>query len=153
VFVNPDVTDGLRRAGAQVVMSHELVHLATDAVRSDMEPWLLEGFADYVALRDVKLPDRVTLSRAIEWVRRNGVPKRLPTAADFDTRSGDLQAHYEMAWLACRTIAERLGEQGLVGVYGAANRATALPGALERAELPLAELTQIWRDRLDALAE
>ena len=29
VFVNPDVTAGLRRAGAQVVMSHELVHVAT----------------------------------------------------------------------------------------------------------------------------
>lgn len=53
VFLNPDVTAGLRRAGAQVVMSHEIVHVFTDAVRSPMEPWLLEGFADYVALRDV----------------------------------------------------------------------------------------------------
>ncbi len=63
VFVNPDVTDGLRRAGAQVVMSHELVHVATDAVRRPVEPWLLEGFADYVALRGTRLPDRVTLGR------------------------------------------------------------------------------------------
>ena len=52
VFVNPDVTAGLRRAGAQVVMSHELVHVATDAARGVSEPWLVEGFADYVALRD-----------------------------------------------------------------------------------------------------
>ena len=74
VFVNPDVTAGLRRAGAQVVMSHELVHVATDAARTPMEPWLLEGFADYVALRDTKLPDRTTLGRAIESARRDGVP-------------------------------------------------------------------------------
>ena len=56
VFVNPDVTRGLRGAGAQVVMSHELVHVATDAATSTVDLWLLEGFADYVALRDVPLP-------------------------------------------------------------------------------------------------
>ena len=113
VFVNPEVTDGLRRVGAQVVMSHELVHVATDAVRRPVEPWLLEGFADYVALRDTRLPDRVTLGRAIEAAKRDGVPDRLPTAADFDTRSRDLQARYEEAWLACRIIAERLGRAGV----------------------------------------
>ena len=56
VFVNPDVTRRLRGAGAQVVMSHELVHVATDAATSAVDLWLLEGFADYVALRDVPLP-------------------------------------------------------------------------------------------------
>ena len=121
MFVNPDVTDGLRRVGAQVVMSHELVHVATDAVRRPVEPWLLEGFADYVALRDTRLPDRVTLGRAIAAARRDGVPDALPTAADFDTRARDLQARYEEAWLACRIIAERLGERGLVDVYDAAS--------------------------------
>ena len=74
VFVNPEVTDGLRRAGAQVVMSHELVHVATDAARGGAEPWLVEGFADYVALRDTDLPDRTTLGRAIAAVRADGVP-------------------------------------------------------------------------------
>ena len=112
VFVNPDVTAGLRRAGAQVVMSHELVHVATDAARTVTDPWLLEGFADYVALRDTQLPDRTTLGRAIEVARRDGVPSALPSAADFDPRARDLQARYEEAWLACRIIAERLGERG-----------------------------------------
>ena len=74
VFVNPEVTAGLRRAGAQVVMSHELVHVATDAARGGTEPWLVEGFADYVALRDTDLPDTTTLGRAIAAVRRDGVP-------------------------------------------------------------------------------
>ena len=87
VFVNPEVTAGLRRAGAQVVMSHELVHVATDAARGGTEPWLVEGFADYVALRDTDLPDGTTLGRAIAAVRRDGVPDDLPAAADFDTRA------------------------------------------------------------------
>lgn len=148
VFVNPEVTDGLRRAGAQVVMSHELVHVATDAVRRPVEPWLLEGFADYVALRDTRLPDRVTLGRAIEAARRDGVPEALPTVAEFDTRARDLQARYEEAWLVCRIIAERLGERGLVEVYEEASGGVALRLTLETRGLTLAALTDAWRERL-----
>lgn len=152
VFINPDVTAGLRRAGAQVVMSHELVHVATDAARTPMEPWLLEGFADYVALRDTRLPDRTTLGRAIEAVSRDGVPRSLPSAADFDTQAVDLQVRYEEAWLACRIIAERLGEQGLVSVYDAAADGEPVHRALRRAGLTVPELTGEWRSRLRALA-
>ena len=148
VFVNPDVTAGLRRAGAQVVMSHELVHVATDAVRRPVEPWLLEGFADYVALRDTRLPDRVTLGRAIEAARRDGVPRSLPAAGDFDTRARDLQARYEEAWLACRVLAERVGESQLVAAYDAASRGVPLDRALRRAGLPTAELTALWQAEL-----
>jgi hypothetical protein len=151
VFVNPEITDGLRRAGAQVVMSHELVHVATDAVRRPVEPWLLEGFADYVALRDTRLPDRVTLGRAIEAARRDGVPQALPTAADFDTRAEDLQARYEEAWLACRIIAERLGERGLVKFHRDVARGTSSHLALERAGFTLDQLTTAWRSRLQAV--
>jgi hypothetical protein len=152
VFVNPDVTAGLRRAGAQVVMSHELVHVATDAARTPMEPWLLEGFADYVALRDTNLPDRTTLGRAIEAARTDGVPTDLPAAADFDTRAPDLQARYEEAWLACRVIAERLGERALVAVYDAAAAGEPVDRALRDAGLAHRVLTRVWRERLRALA-
>ena len=148
VFVNPDVTSGLRRAGAQVVMSHELVHLATDAVRRPVEPWLSEGFADYVALRGTGLPDRVTLGRAIAAVRADGPPDALPAAADFDTRAADLQARYEEAWLACRVIAERLGERGLVTLYVRTASGRPLRSALARDGLPLRELVTTWRERL-----
>ena len=152
VFVNPEVTAGLRRAGAQVVMSHELVHVATDAAREEVEPWLLEGFADYVALRDTQLPDRTTLGRAIASARREGVPDELPTAADLDPRARDLQARYEESWLACRIIAERLGERGLVEVYDAASDGEPLDEVLRRAGLPARELTDAWRGRLQELA-
>ncbi|WP_416953151.1 hypothetical protein ACNKF0_14365 [Nocardioides sp. T5] len=152
VFVNPDVTERLRRAGAQVVMSHELVHVATNAVRRPVEPWLMEGFADYVALRDTQLPDRVTLGRAIEAVRREGVPEALPTAADFDTHARDLQARYEEAWLACRIIAERLGERGLVEVYAVASRGSSAQGAQRRAGLTVTSLTRAWQGRLRDVA-
>lgn len=151
VFVNPDVSDGLRRVGAQVVMSHELVHIATDAVRRPVEPWLLEGFADYVALRDTRLPDRVTLGRAIEAARRDGVPEALPGAADFDTRARDLQARYEEAWLACRIISMRLGEQRLVEVHHAVGAGRPLATALRTAGLPEPVLVRAWQERLQSL--
>jgi hypothetical protein len=153
VFVNPDVTDGLRRAGAQVVMSHELVHVATAAVHKPVEPWLLEGFADYVALRDTRLPDRVTLGRAIAAARRDGVPDALPTAADFDTGAQELQARYEEAWLACRIIAARLGEQGLVQLYDDAAGGQEARGLLATAGLPLKTLSVVWRAELAGLAD
>lgn len=148
VFVNPDVTSGLRRAGAQVVMSHELVHLATDAVRRPVDPWLLEGFADYVALRDTRLPDRVTLGRAVEAARRDGVPRSLPAAGDFDTRARDLQARYEEAWLACRVLAEQVGERQLVAAYDAASRGVPLDRALRDAGIATDGLTARWRAEL-----
>ena len=117
-----------------------------------MEPWLLEGFADYVALRDAGLPDRTTLGRAISSARREGVPRVLPTAADLGTRAEGLQASYEEAWLACRVIAERLGERRLLDVYAAATRGEPLDAALRRAGLPVQDLTRAWRGRLRRLA-
>ncbi|CAM3619379.1 hypothetical protein [Nocardioides zeicaulis] len=151
VFVNPDVTSRLRGAGAQVVLSHELVHVATDATRTPMATWLLEGFADYVALRDVALPDRTTLGRAVRAARRDGVPRGLPADAAFGTRSADLQARYEEAWLACRVVAGELGEQGLLRLYDAAAGGEPVDAALARAGLPVERLVRLWRSELAAL--
>ena len=153
VFVNPEVTAGLRRAGAQVVMSHELVHVATDAARGGTEPWLVEGFADYVALRDTDLPDGTTLGQAIAAARRDGVPDALPAAAAFDTRAAGLQARYEEAWLACRIIAEQIGERGLVSVYDAAGSGASVTSALQRRGLAVEKLTALWQARLGSLAK
>ncbi|MET0837708.1 MAG: hypothetical protein ABWY19_02930, partial [Marmoricola sp.] len=44
VFVNPAVFGKLKERGAQVVMSHEATHVATDATFTTMPTWLLEGF-------------------------------------------------------------------------------------------------------------
>jgi hypothetical protein len=134
-------------------MSHELVHVATDAVRRPVEPWLLEGFADFVALRGTRLPDRATMGRAIAAARRDGVPRSLPTAADFDTRGSDLQARYEEAWLACRIVARRSGVDGLTAVYKAAGAGTSTADALRRAGLTTPRLTAAWRAELGALVD
>ena len=152
VYVNPEITASLRRAGAQVVMSHELVHVAMDAATSPVEPWLLEGFADYVAMRDVRLPDTITLGRAIEVVQRDGLPDQLPGSAEFDVRGKDLQAVYEQAWLACRIVAEWVGESGLVSFYRGAAQGTSMDQALRKAGVVPREVIEAWRGRLQDLA-
>ncbi|HEY0952237.1 MAG TPA: hypothetical protein VGD85_18740, partial [Nocardioides sp.] len=153
VFVNPDVYGALRPTGAQVVMSHEATHVAADAWTSDMPLWLLEGFADYVALRDVDLPVRRSAAQIIAQVRRDGPPRDLPGAAEFGTRATHLGATYESAWLACRLLARDGGQAALVGFYRAVDAGRPVGAALEDGfGLSVGGLTAQWRHELAALA-
>lgn len=152
VYANPEVTARLRQRGAQVVISHELVHVATDAVSGVVPPWLLEGFADYVALRDVPLPLERTASRAAELARRDGLPTRLPGPEELDTRAEDLEAVYEQAWLVCRVLAQEAGEAALVATYRAVDAGTPVGAALRRhAGLTERELVELWRAEIEDL--
>lgn len=153
VFVNPDVFGSLRPTGAQVVMSHEATHVATGAWDSTTPLWLLEGFADYVALRDVDLPVDRSAAQIIAAVRRGGAPRHLPDESAFGARTPRLGATYESAWLACRLIAQERGEPALVGFYRAVDRGRPLADAL-RSEtgFTVPELTADWRSELQGLA-
>ena len=110
IFVNPEVFDPLEPRGAQIVMSHEATHVATGAATAPMPPWLLEGFADYVALRDVDLPVSVTASQIIRQVRTDGARRPPARVRPSSTRTTThLGASYESAWLACRLLAGTAG--------------------------------------------
>ena len=153
VFVNPEVFDRLQPTGEQVVLSHEAVHVATDAARSDVAPWLLEGFADYVALRDVDLPLSTTAGQIIRQVRRDGVPDHLPGPDEFATGATHLGATYEGAWLACALLAESGGERALVDLYADVADGRSLEAALrQRFGISEAGLTRRWQRRLADLA-
>lgn len=153
VFINPPVFAPLGERGSQIVMSHEAAHVATGAAASGMPTWLLEGFADYVALAHVDLPVDVTASQILEQVRQEGPPHRLPGPDDFRSRNGALGAAYEAAWLACRLIAEEYGEQTLIEFYRQTERDgdtrsgfRSILGTTEEA------FTQQWRTYLQNLA-
>ncbi|MGI8524305.1 MAG: hypothetical protein ACR2K3_13505 [Nocardioides sp.] len=153
VFVNPEVAAGLRRTGAQVVVTHEATHVAVGAATSTMAPWLLEGFADYVALREVRLPLTTTAAHIIADVRHGGAPHHLPGTGAFGTSARHLEATYESAWLACRLLAQRGGADALVRAYRAVDAGAPLGPTLER-DLGLSEpqLTRQWRTLLTRLA-
>ncbi len=120
---------------------------------SGVENWLLEGFADYVALRDVDLPLSRTAGQIIALVRKDGVPDALPSRLDLDPGAADLGAAYEASWLVCVTLADHGGEEALVAFYEAV-----LGGADLEAELrsrfgwTIADLTHAWQDELRSIA-
>jgi hypothetical protein len=153
VFINPTVYNRLGATGAQVVMSHEAVHVATRAPNSVIPQWLLEGFADYVALRDVDLPFSVTAAQIIKQVRRDGAPRALPGAAEFGSADTHLGAAYESAWLACVVLADRAGEDALVALYAALHRGADLATELDsRFGWTEQAFVTAWRQRLAELA-
>ncbi|PWN03532.1 hypothetical protein DJ010_05325 [Nocardioides silvaticus] len=154
VFLNPEVFGPLDRVAAQVVVSHEAVHAVTDAPESGAEAWLVEGFADYVALRDVDLPFARTAGQIIAQVRDSGVPDALPSRVDLDSQAAHLGAAYESAWLVCVTLAEHGGEEALVAFYDAVLDGADLEQALrEHVDWSLTDLTRAWQDKLRTLAD
>ncbi|MGC4112369.1 MAG: hypothetical protein QM747_18510 [Nocardioides sp.] len=132
VFINPPVFDPLQTRGAQVVITHETTHVATDAANSTAPTWLIEGFADFVALSAQPLPVSTTAARIAALVHRHGVPGALPSEAQFAPGSPYLEARYESAWLACRLLAEDAGTPSLVGFYRAMDAGGRLGPELER---------------------
>jgi hypothetical protein len=117
VFLNPKVFDQLGPRGAQVVLSHETTHVATDATFDQVPTWLLEGFADYVALAHAGIPVDTAASQILARIRKDGPPDHLPTAAELDPTANGLGATYEEAWLATRFIGREYGEDKLVAFY------------------------------------
>jgi hypothetical protein len=153
VFVNPEVLGGLSRSGAQLVMTHELTHLATDAVHAQSPLWLLEGYADHVALLHTSLPLSRTAGQIGAQVRKDGVPKALPTTTEFDTHATHLGAVYEAAWRICEVLAAARGEATLLELY----RRTAAGEPVDTALRALygfgeEELTRRWQEDLRRIA-
>jgi hypothetical protein len=152
VFVNPQVFDPLGARGAQVVLTHEATHVATRAATSPAPIWLVEGFADYVALSAQHLPLATSAARIAALVRRHGAPVHLPEAAQFDAGTPDLEARYESAWLACRLLAQSGGPDRLVSFYDAVDAGTPVDTALQDTfGFGLRGLTERWRNLLSHL--
>ncbi len=148
VFVNPEVFGKLKRRGAQVVMSHEATHVATDATFASMPTWLLEGFADFVALDGAGVPVDVAAGQILRRIRKHGLPDALPSSQDLDPTANGLGATYEEAWLACRFLAQEYGARGLVRFYRTVDGGTAATRAF-RAELGTSERAFVRRWRAD----
>ncbi|MFD1833366.1 hypothetical protein ACFSJS_27570 [Streptomyces desertarenae] len=158
VVVNPGTYWLLGEEGRQIVMTHEVTHVATRAHTTGSTPmWLSEGFADWVGYRGTGRRPALVAPALAAAVRGDEVPRRLPEDGDFDF-AGDadrLALAYEGSWLLCRMVAERWGEERLVELYLAAGRAgggegggprqAAEPAVREVLGVGVAELTGHWR--------
>lgn len=152
VLLNPPVFDRLGPVAAGVVLAHEATHVVTGATSVRLPLWVAEGFADFVALRDGAVPVRVAAARAITAARRDGVPRELPSAADFATDAHGLGRAYELAWLAFRALDQRVGTDATVDFYRAAVAGDAVGPALRATTgVGVGALTRSWRAELDRL--
>jgi hypothetical protein len=152
VAINPGPFRSLSWFGRQVVLQHEITHVATRDVTSENTPyWLAEGFADYVGYLGSGATVRSAARELGDEIAAGRVPRSLPSAADFAGDNTRLAQSYEMSWLACRLVAERIGGAGLVRFYrmvsaSPGDPATALATAL-RSELRMtpAQFVAAWR--------
>ena len=149
VVINPDAWNTLGDLGRQVVITHEMTHVAARSSSVQTVPiWLSEGFADYVAYRATPVPTSIVASDIFDDVRDGDVPKQLPDDADFDAARGEVASSYEGAWLACRMIADRFGETRLVRFYRAMSDSEGSGWPLELADelgMTQQELVRDWK--------
>jgi hypothetical protein len=158
VIIAPGTFAKLNALGRHVVLTHELTHVATGGARDDRTPiWLIEGLADYVGYKGLKVPVTSAARELRTEVAAGQVPTRLPDRDDFAGASGRLSQAYEQAWLACRMVAEHYGEDKLMKLYrtaGAQRSGVSDPAYQQdyalRTVLGLtaAEFTTMWQDYL-----
>jgi hypothetical protein len=148
VFINPSVFERLKQRGAQVVMSHEATHVATGATFVSMPTWLLEGFADFVALDGTGIPVSVAAGQILPRIKKSGLPKGLPTSAELEPTANGLGATYEEAWLACRFLAQEFGTDRLVRFYRAVSNGASASSSFRR-ELGTTQAAFVTRWRAD----
>lgn len=123
IGINPSNWPKLSFLGRQIVLTHELTHVATRRLTSASTPkWLAEGFADYVGYLGSGVPTTFVAQELRRDVVAGDVPARLPTNRQFRGGSGSLSQAYEGGWLACRLIAQRYGQRALVRFYAAVGR-------------------------------
>jgi hypothetical protein len=144
IVVSPDAYPKLNEIGRHVVLTHELTHVATHGAGDARTPvWLIEGFADYVGYKGLQVPVRSAARELRRDIAKGRVPGKLPGREGFSGASGRLSQTYEEAWLACRMVAERYGEDRLVRLYRAAGTE---PDALQQVlGVDSDEFTAMWR--------
>ena len=110
VILNGKYFDRYSKVQLKPILVHELVHAALDGVTSEQTPiWLKEGVANVVSYP----LEYVTDAAVAELVRRIGVPSGLPADETFFEET---RANYDVAWLACRMIAEQYGRDRLLAL-------------------------------------
>jgi hypothetical protein len=152
VVVNPRAA-GLPAADRRETLTHELVHRATDSPASAAPTWIVEGLAEWVALRGEQGRRSAGTAALLSQVRRSGAPASLPPDGDFDVDSTDLARSYAAAWLACRYVADAYSPERLGQLYARLAEGRSL-GQASRAVLGVdaSRLTSGWRRYLVRLA-
>ncbi len=153
VLLNPAVFSTMDQRAAQVVLSHEATHVLTSAVGTGAQTWVVEGFADFVALHDDTAPLSLSAGQVLADVNDGKTPKRLPGAAEFASSGHGFGATYESAWMIFRMLGESYSDARIIAFYNDVLGGTKLDRALDKAfGLTIEQLTSDWQDYLEKSA-
>jgi hypothetical protein len=149
VVLNPAVFATMDQRAAQVVLTHEATHALTAAVGTSAANWVVEGFADFVALHDDTASLSVSAGQALAEVRAGRLPEALPADGDFSSTRHGLGAVYESTWMIFRMLAEDHPDRDVVAFYRQVTGGAPVDRALGVAfGLTVDEVTASWRDYL-----
>lgn len=152
VYLNRDVFSTMSDLGAQVVVSHEATHVATKGPLTSIPTWMLEGFADFVALDHAGIAVQKAAGQELARMQKDGLPDHLPTAADLSPSADGLGATYEEAWLAWRYLGATYGEAKAVDFYMTVAHGTTVDTAFTKVlGVTQAAFVQGWRADLQRL--
>jgi hypothetical protein len=115
VIVNTSVIGRYDRLNLQVVITHEMTHVATRKVGVGVPLFLVEGFADFTALQPVDAPLRITRPALADAVRAGRFQGRLPS--DDDLRGSDAALAYDEGSSFCLWVARTFSEAKLQSLY------------------------------------
>lgn len=125
VLMNPGVYDQMPTLAREIVLRHEITHVAQDALpRANVPTWLTEGLADYVGYRGSGVPDAFVGAQLLSDVRASGVPEDLPAESEFalNRPSSERRVAYQAGWAFCQMVVDEYGEDALVPFYAAVAR-------------------------------
>lgn len=132
IAINPQAWAQLSPVGRQIVVTHELTHVATRAATGARTPkWLSEGFAEWVSFKGSGVPITVAAA-ALRGVMGSGPPRHFPSDAAFHGGPSRLDVAYDEAWLAVASIAAHWGEPAFIRFYRAVGTSSLPPAAAVR---------------------
>ena len=115
VIVNTTFMKRYSTLAVQVVVTHEMTHVATREVGLGVPLFLVEGFADYTAWRPVDLPLRVSRQALAVAVRDGRFDGKLPSDDEIIGASGALA--YDEASSFCLWVSRTFGAAKLQSLY------------------------------------
>lgn len=104
LVVNPEAGGATRGEARQVLLVHEVVHVATGSVHGQGPLWLSEGYADLVALADHPAVAAAHEANLADDQRRHGIATGLVTDAELRPDNSRVHANYQRAWLTVRVL-------------------------------------------------
>jgi hypothetical protein len=115
IVVNTDNVVRYNDLNLQVLITHELTHVATRSLGDGVPLLLVEGFADWAALKPLGYPFAVTRPNLARRVREGGFDGALPGDGEF--RGDDAAVAYDEGSAFCLWVANTYGAGKLQALY------------------------------------